>query len=151
MWPLVLIAGYLIYNYINSAKQFQEKKQIRVHSVKFNLTKSATTFFNTLFFDVVVKIDNPTEFTASVTGSRFAILYQGVILGASEQAGAVKLAPKSETAITLTGKVYPASVAAQFKPILEALKTGKQTAFTVKGEISTTLGAYTFNQTMNVL
>ena len=153
MWPYALaLTGYLIWNYYKTGKDFAEKFTVKLHTVKFDLAKTATSLFTKLFFDVVVYINNPTAFSARATGSSFRIFYNGALVStAVSTGGSLELKAQSETPIKLSVGVSVLNIAATAKSIIEKLKTGQSVAVRVQGEINTTAGTFKFDEVRDVI
>lgn len=73
---VVLIAAVIAGAYYFNAMQFKREVKFSVGRVKFDLKKSASKFFSKLYFAVEAKIENPTDFSVTVTGIEAAIYYR---------------------------------------------------------------------------
>jgi len=152
MWPYaILIAGYLLANYYITGKAFVKQKQIKLHSLKFNLAETQKALFTKLFFDVVIKINNPTEFAATVRSYSLNLFYNGQLLTQAQTTGSVKINPNANTPISFKAGISVLNLPYNVKDIVEKIKSRSPVNIQIIGEVQTTLGTYKFNEIQNVI
>jgi LEA14-like dessication related protein len=76
--PIILLAGAAFYV---GAKNFLDQLKFQVSSVKINFDKSQAVGFATIFFDVIVRLENPTGFAITLKSFYVKFFYAGAQVG----------------------------------------------------------------------
>lgn len=146
---VVLIAAVIAGAYYFNAMQFKRDVKFSVGRVKFDLKKSASKIFTKLYFTVEAKIENPTNFSVTVTGIDAAIYYREKMIAVVNRNEQFLINSNKTISVLADVEVTTLNVFSSMQQAKEMLET-KQVELEIIGSLKLISGVLSINERVKV-
>lgn len=142
---LTALGAAAAYLFFRGKSDMINQLQINLTSLKLNLAKTRSALFLNLFFDVRIKIQNPTNSSIKINHVYIEIFVNGKPLGGVTKPESFTISVNSSTDINFTAKLQTGTIVNQ---IIDILQNGSAEDLQISGEgyIETSLGRIPFKK-----
>lgn len=139
---ILLIGGGIAYYFLRGKNELVNQLRISVQSLAFNKSQSASSLYLSLFFDVRLKLANPTSAAVKITEIFVEIYANENLISSVTKNDNFNISVNSSTVINLTARVNTLSLGNQ---LLELFKNGRP-SLAARGYVETSFGRIPFEK-----
>lgn len=144
--PLLLLgAGTAFYFYMRSKKDLVQQLQVYLEDIKLNWAKSRSGFFTALFFDVRIRLENPTNAALKITHIYVEILANGTPIGGVTKGDDFTISVNTSTTLSLEARIQTLNLSSE---LINLIKGGELPTLSARGYIDTTIGRMPFTKNL---
>lgn len=147
--PFILIGGAAAY-FANQMNLFKSGLAVRLGKISVNLPETRRALFSKLFLDVNVVIRNAANVQGRITGGKIDVMVNGKIVGSIGNIGATTIQAATETTVPLQVGINTVAIVPTIADLIKVLGKGLTQTVTITGNLITSLGTVTINETMKV-
>lgn len=142
-----LFGGALFgFYWFRGKKDLINQLQIDLTKVKLNREKTRSALFFSLFFDISLKLTNPTKSAIKINHIFIEIFAGDKKIGQAIKSEDFNISVNSESNINFTAKI---SVLNSLSELIDLLKGGDTPIFSGRGYVETSAGRVTFDKKFN--
>jgi len=139
----ILAAAGAAFYFIRGKKDLVNQLEVNIIDLKFDRKKSLEQGFLILFFNVRLKLNNPTINTLLIKQIYIEVNVDGKKAGVITKSDEFNIKPKTNTIINFTAQVYAFRLA---EPLIRVIQTGENFKLSAVGFIDTSFGRIPFEK-----
>lgn len=147
---LIGVLGLAAYGYYKNTAGMVDNLTARLSSFKLNKKAWQDSGFFTLFFDVVLTVNNPSDGTALLKSATINIAVNGRPLGKVSTTTPVNIYPNSSSKLNLLFRVPALSLFGSVDTAIKAITLKQPVSVQVQGEADLTAGTLKINESVKI-
>lgn len=148
--PIIAVVGALAFFYFKKVKSSATNLRVGIAKIQLDSTKTKLANYLQLFFKVTLAIENPGVTPLTMTGINLTFLTKGQPIGNASDTGSIALKPKGITKATFTVSLTTGKLFTLIKDAVALIALKKPFSLNIKGDILTTAGTVTVDETKDV-
>lgn len=121
---------------------------VRLGGIRFNNNASRSTLYTKAIFDVSLLLNNPTQFSGTVTGVKLDILLGSRVLATINKTDRLSIQASGQTIIPIQVGINTLTIYGNVSEAIRQLSGGQPLTFTVVGTVLTNYGQIPVNETV---
>lgn len=147
----LLIGGLAAYLWFKNQKDaFAAGFRVGVSDVGFDFKKSLESLFLKLWFNVTLKVDNPSDVAVKATGGSFSLSQGATVLGSAVVRGEAAIPAKQSAPIKFYVGIPLKGGVTIVKTIINKIKDQQTVTLGLNGFVSLNVGNLKFNKSLSI-
>jgi LEA14-like dessication related protein len=142
-----LIVGLGVFKYWDSLAAFGKNLAVRFKTISIDWSKTQSALFTTIYTNLTLFLDNPTDLEATITAINVDVSYQGKKIGNVYKTGTLTIGGKTTNEIKVSLGLNTLGLFSTIPAAITALTSNKPVKVDLSGYVSSSAGNYQFNQT----